>query len=89
MFTPHDELECAGVLTPSCVTACDNDGNVVLIMENHNFHPITLNEGEMLGEVEVAMIIPPGSKSIAGDTVQLDRVSRYYHAAAAGTTIYA
>jgi len=36
-------------------------------MENHNFHPVTISGGEMLGEVEEAMIIPPCNQNLVQD----------------------
>ena len=48
-------------------TPCDDDGNLILTMENHNFHPVTISGGEMLGEVEETMIIQPCSQNLVQD----------------------
>jgi len=67
LFTPCDDFEHTGILTPTCVTACDDKGNLILTMDNHNFHPVTISGGEMLGEVEEAMIILPCSQNLVQD----------------------
>lgn len=48
LFTPSDQLESTGVLTPTCITTCNDDGSVILTKENHNSHPIILNEGVII-----------------------------------------
>ena len=53
LFYPTEEVMRNSGTTPAvCVTNVEGDGKVILSVENHSLHPVTLKQGEVLGTLE-------------------------------------
>lgn len=51
-FEPNLELEESGVTMAEAAVAADENACVVVVVENHGYVPVELEEGQILGEVQ-------------------------------------
>ena len=53
LLCPNEELKESGATPARCVTNVGDDGKAVLSIKNHSMHPVTLEQGEVLGTLEL------------------------------------
>ena len=53
LFCPNKELRESGATPAVCVTSLGDDGKAVLSIKNHLMHPVTLEQEEVLGILEI------------------------------------